>query len=91
MTSNKDLAKKERELFDKIGTFVVGHPTFEQAKLMEEYMSENCKWCDIKHFDGYFCKLAETRCDTLPSKCIHREVYAKALEDIKKKLDNDDF
>ena len=88
MDKSKELARKERELFNKIGTFVVGHPTFEQAKLMEEYMSDNCKWCDIR---DYFCTLAEKRCESLPSKCIHRKVYAKALEDIKNKIDNDDF
>lgn len=91
MDKSNELARKERELFKKIGTFSVGHPTFEQAALMEEYMSEHCKWCNIKHFDDYFCTLAETRCDNLPSKCIYRKVYAKAWEDIKNNIDNDEF
>lgn len=88
MLDNNELEKKEIELFKKIGVFTVGHPTFEQAKFMEDFMHDNCKWCEIKHFDEYLCNLAETKCDSLPSKCIYRKIYAKAVDDIKKKLES---
>ena len=87
----EQLIKEEKELFNKIGFFAVGLPSFEQAKMMDEFMETHCKFYDNKSEYYPICKLAHEKCVSLPSECIYRKVYAKAADDIKKKLENDDF
>jgi len=86
----EQLIKEENELFKRTGFFAVGMPSLGQAKMMDEFMATHCKFYDNKGAGAYdpMCKLSDNKCESLPSKCIYRKVYAKAVEDMKKKLES---
>ena len=88
----EQLIKEEDELFKRIGFFAVGHPSLEQAKMMDDFKTTHCKFYDNKGENAYdpMCKLSDKKCESVPSKCIYRKVYAKAVEDMKKKLEDNE-
>lgn len=92
MDKSKELEKKEREILDKIfekfGSLDCLGAKYETAEAMKIL----CKHFDDSDYErGWYCTLAEAKCESVPSRCIYRKVYAKAVEDMKKKLENDDF
>lgn len=68
--ARKTLIDKERELFDKIGLFAAGMPSLEQAKMMDDFMLENCKF----YKGNNVCSLPNEKCESMPSECIYRKL-----------------